>query len=127
MKPKPTVGKVAKLAKVSPATVSRIVNRTTRVGPEMEKRVRAAAAHLGFDLRRKRRTKLIAFLLSNRPLLHPFHSQVLVASESFCAAEDYSLLFFPLHYNPDQDWNRLHVPPVLRRGDIIDGFIVAGA
>jgi len=127
MKPKATVESVAKLAKVSPATVSRIVNRTSRVRPEVEKRVRAAAADLGFDLHRKRRTKLIAFLLGNRPLLHPFHSQVLVASEAYCAAADYSLLFFPLHYNPDHDWTRLHVPPILRRSDLIDGFIVAGA
>jgi DNA-binding LacI/PurR family transcriptional regulator len=127
MKPKPTVERVAKLANVSPATVSRVLNHSTRVGPEVEKRVREAAESLGLDLHSKRRTKLIAFLLANRSLLHPFHSQVLVASEAYCASEDYNLLFFPLHYSPDQDWTKLHVPRILRRGDLIDGFIVAGA
>jgi DNA-binding LacI/PurR family transcriptional regulator len=114
MSDKATVDSVAKLARVSPATVSRVANRSSRVRPEVEERVRAAARELGFDLHRRRRTKLIAFLLGNRPLLHPFHSQVLVASEAYCAADD-------------QDWNGLHVPRVLRRGDVIDGFIVAGA
>jgi DNA-binding LacI/PurR family transcriptional regulator len=126
MKPKPTLESVARLASVSPATVSRVINRSSRVSPDVEKRVRAAAAHLGFKLHRKRRTKLIAFLLGNRPLLHPFHSQVLVAAEAYCAAEDYNMLFFPLHYSPDQHWTKLHVPEVLRRSDVIDGFIVAG-
>jgi DNA-binding LacI/PurR family transcriptional regulator len=126
VKPKATLGSVARLASVSPATVSRVVNRSSRVSPDVEKRVRAAAERLGFKLDRKRRTKLIAFLLANRPLLHPFHSQVLVASEAYCAAEDYNLLFFPLHYRPDQHWTKLDVPQVLRRGDVVDGFIVAG-
>src|ERR1035437_5426346 len=126
MRSKATLEAVAQLAKVSPATVSRLVNRTSRVRPEIEKRVRAGGEKVGFYLRRKRTTKLIAFLLGNRPLLHPFHSQVLVASEAYCAAEDYSLLFFPIHYPFHQDWTKLHVPRMLRRGDIIDGFIVAG-
>jgi DNA-binding LacI/PurR family transcriptional regulator len=113
------------LAQVSPATVLRVVN-ATRVSSDIEKRVRAAAERLGFDLRRKRRTNLIAFLLGNRSLLHPFHSQVLLAAEAYCATQDYSLLFFPLHYSAAQDWRNLHVPQVLQRADVMDGFIVAG-
>jgi LacI family transcriptional regulator len=126
MKSKNTLSSVAQLAKVSPATVSRVINRSTRVSPEVEQRVRSAAARLGFDLQGKRSTRLIAFLLSNRSLLHPFHSQVLLAAEANCAAQDFNLLFFPLHYSGSQDWNRLHVPRILHRADVIDGFIVAG-
>ena len=63
MKPRKSLHAVAQLAEVSTATVSRVVNRTTRVSSDVEKRVRAAAERLGFDLRRKRSTNLIAFLL----------------------------------------------------------------
>jgi DNA-binding LacI/PurR family transcriptional regulator len=126
MKSRKGLHAVAQLAQVSPATVSRVVNRTTRVSSDVESRVRAAAERLGFDLRRKRSTNLIAFLLGNRSLLHPFHSQVLVAAEAYCALHDYSLLFFPLHYSASQDWRKLHVPQILQRADVMDGFIVAG-
>jgi DNA-binding LacI/PurR family transcriptional regulator len=126
MRRKNNVQAVAALAKVSPATISRIINRTTRVSPEIEKRVRAAAEKLGYDLCRKSGTKLIAYLLSNRSLVHPFHSQVLIAAEAYCAAHDYSLLLLPLHYSSSQEWPKLHLPAILRRGDVVDGYIVAG-
>jgi DNA-binding LacI/PurR family transcriptional regulator len=126
MKSKSTLQAVAKLANVSPATVSRLVNRTTPVSAEVECRIREAASRLGFDLNRKRSSRLIAFLLGNRSLLHPFHSQVLLAAEAYCASQDYNLLFFPLHYSASQHWTKLHVPRVLYRPDMIDGFIVSG-
>jgi DNA-binding LacI/PurR family transcriptional regulator len=126
MRPKSTLNAIAQLAKVSPATVSRVINRSTRVSPEVEERVRLAAEKLGLDLQGRRSTRLIAYLLSNRSLLHPFHSQVLLAAEAHCAAQDYNLLLFPLHYSGSQDWAHLHVPRVLKRADVIDGFIVAG-
>jgi len=126
MKSKNTLQAVAALAKVSPATVSRLVNRTTRVSAAVETRIRKAAAQLNFDLNGKRSNRLIAYILANRSLLHPFHSQVLVAAEAHCAAQDYNLLFFPLHYSPSQHWTKLDVPRVLHRPDMIDGFIVAG-
>jgi DNA-binding LacI/PurR family transcriptional regulator len=126
MKAKSTLQAVAEMAKVSPATVSRLINRTARVSPAVEARIRKAASHLDFDLSGKRNNRLIAYLLANRSLLHPFHSQVLVAAEAHCAANEYSLLFFPLHYSPTQHWTKLDVPRVLHRPDMIDGFIVAG-
>ncbi len=121
-----TLEQVARLAKVSPATVSRVINRTARVSPAAEQRVRAAAEKLGFELRRKSGSRLIAFLLANRPLLHPFHSQVLLAAEAYCADQDYSTVFFPLHYPGTAEWRQLHLPRILQRRDSVDGFIVAG-
>jgi DNA-binding LacI/PurR family transcriptional regulator len=94
MKSNNTIEAVAKLANVSPATVSRILNRTTKVSPAVEKRVREAAEKLGFDLKKKNKTKLIAFLLCNRSLLYPFHSQVLLAAQSTCGLQEYNTLFF---------------------------------
>ena len=51
---------------------------------------------------------------------------MLIAAEAYCASHDYSLLFFPLHYSASQDWKKLHVPQILQRADVMDGFIVAG-
>jgi DNA-binding LacI/PurR family transcriptional regulator len=117
---------VARLAGVSAATVSRLVNKSAHLSPPVEKRVRIAADRVGVSLQRKSSNKLIAFLLSNRTLLHPFHSHVLVASEAYCAEHGYSLLFFSLHYPANVAWDKLHLPHILEREDAADGFIVAG-
>ena len=126
MKSKNTIEAVAKLAKVSPATVSRVINRTSRVSAPVESRIRAAAEKLGVNLKRKNKTKLIAFLLSNRSLLYPFHSQVFLAVQGCCAVNGYSLLFFPLQYSQQQSSEKLDLPPILQRSDVIDGLIVSG-
>jgi len=120
-----TIIHVAKLAGVSPATVSRVVNRTAPVSPAVERKVRAAAAKLNFDLSR-RGARLVAFLLGNRRLLHPFHSQVLESAEAFCSAEDYHMLFLTLHYNLAASARLIHLPDILQRRDSVDGFILAG-
>jgi len=111
---------------VSAATVSRIASRSARVSPDVEQRVRAAADRLGVSLQKRNGGRLIAFILGNRSLLHPFHSQVLTAAEANCAANDYNLIFFPLHYSPNIPSTQLHVPIMLQRSGLIDGFIVSG-
>jgi DNA-binding LacI/PurR family transcriptional regulator len=111
---------------VSTATVSRVVNRTARVSVAIDQRVRAAAEELGVSLQRRSMSRLIAFILSNRSLLHPFHSQVLVAAEAYCAEHDHSLLFFPLRYPSTIAWEQLHIPHILQRRDMLDGFIISG-
>jgi DNA-binding LacI/PurR family transcriptional regulator len=123
---KVTLEAVAKLSNVSAATVSRVINRTSRVSPAIEKRIRAAAEKLGLDLRKKNKSKLIAFCLSNRSLLYPFHSQVLLAVEACCAAQDYNVVFCPLDYSEQQGWKKLHVPRLFHQADMIDGVIVSG-
>src|SRR5262249_6885853 len=117
---------LAQLAGVSPSTVSRVLNGTARVNPEIQARVRNAAAEAGFKFDPATRTKVIAFLLANRDLLHPFHSRVLVGAEAFCSANNYSMLFLPFHYRPDVPWEDLHLPKILQRRDQISGFVVAG-
>ncbi len=125
MRKRSTLEDVARAAKVSPATVSRVMNRTARVSALAERRVRAAADRLGFDLRRNTRL-LVAFLLANRSLLHPFHSHVLAAAEAYCAEQKYSTLYFPLYYPGNVHWRQLHLPRILERRESVDGFILAG-
>lgn len=126
MRKRGTLTEIARKAKVSPATVSRVVNRTYQVSPEVAARVRAAAEKLGVDLRRSPKSRLIAFLLANRSLLHPYHSQVLVSAEAYCSEREYNIIFVPFHYPADVHWKKLHLPHILERRDSADGFILAG-
>jgi len=75
---KATFKDVARAAGVSDATVSRVANATTRLDPAIQERVREAALRLGVDLSRAKKIKAIAFVLSNRDMLHPFHARILV-------------------------------------------------
>jgi DNA-binding LacI/PurR family transcriptional regulator len=123
---KVTIRDVARLATVSPATVSRVLNRKARVSLDIQERVQAAAVEAGFKHQRPNRAKVIAFLSSNRDLLHPFHSRVLVGAETYCAANDHSMLFLSLRYSPNVSWQEIHLPAILQRRDLIGGFIVSG-
>ncbi len=71
------------------------------------------------------RTKIIAFLLSNRPVLHPFHSAVLSGAEAFCAEHDYALLFLPFQY-ATTNAEVLKLPEILGDRQIVSGVIAAG-
>ncbi|HKV62586.1 MAG TPA: LacI family DNA-binding transcriptional regulator [Candidatus Acidoferrum sp.] len=120
------IEEVAREARVSMATVSRVANGSHSVTPRLRARVYKASVKLGYDLDGKNKSRIIAFILSNRAVLHPFHSAVLVGAEAYCAAHDYGLLFLPVRYNPDVPWKDLHLPQVLHRHDVIRGAIVAG-
>lgn len=126
MRRKVTLHDVARAANVSPATVSRVVKGSAGVNPEIRQRVKNAAAELGFNLLRSNKTNVIAFLLGNRKLLHPFHSRVLAGAEAYCAAHDYNVLFLSFGYPADQAWQKLHLPGILQRRDLVSGFIVSG-
>lgn len=117
---------VARAAGVSSATVSRLANGKAPVAPATRQRVLAAAARLGFDLGRSRKSRIIAFLLGNRGVLHPFHSAVLVGAEAYCAEHDYALLFLPFHYPIGTAAKNLCLPEILHNRRTVSGVIVAG-
>ncbi len=117
---------VARLAGVSVATVSRVANGANNVSPELRQRVMKAAGKLGVDLERRSKAKVVAFLLSNREVLHPFHSSVLIGAEAYCAAHDYGLLFLPLRYSLHLTWQNLAMPQIDQHFEIIRGAILAG-
>lgn len=117
---------VARAANVSVATVSRLMTGRAGITPQMRERVVKAAVRLGFDLERGKRSRIIAFLLSNRAVLHPFHSAVLMGAEAYCATLDYGLLFLPLRYSSKISWGELHLPEIFDRRQLISGVIVAG-
>lgn len=117
---------IAKAANVSSATVSRLMTGKATVAPEMKEKIRAAAMRLGFDLERSKKTKIIAFILSNRGVLHPFHSAVLMGAEAYCAEHGYGLLFLPFEYSTTAAARDLQAPDILDRQGVVSGAIVAG-
>lgn len=125
-KQKVTMADVAKEAGVSAATISRLVRGGARVNAETRDRILMAARRLNFNLEPRQSSRIIAFLLSNRGVLHPFHSSILMGAEAFCAERDYGLLFLPLQYSLTLQKDRLSIPEILLRKTVVAGAIVAG-
>lgn len=121
------IREVAKLAGVSTATVSRVANRSPHVLQSTQRRVRDAARSLGIELDRKDKPKVIAFLLSNREVLHPFHARILVGAEAACSMRGWDILFLMFRYHPNASWKDLHLPRLLQRRDMVTGLILAGS
>jgi len=117
---------IARATGLSIATVSRVLSGRERVRPRLHEQVIKGAVKLGFDLERMSGSRIVAFLLSNRPLLHPFHAAVLAGAEAHCAANDFGVLFLPLQYSPKLSWKEIHLPRLLQDRKVVRGVIVAG-
>jgi DNA-binding LacI/PurR family transcriptional regulator len=120
------LGDVARAAGLSIATVSRVINGSQRVRPVLRDRVIKTAVRLGLDVERRNSSRIVAFLLCNRPVLHPFHSAVLAGAEAQCAAHDFGVLFLALQYSSKASWKELHIPPLLRDRRLVQGVMLAG-
>ncbi|MBL9216689.1 MAG: LacI family DNA-binding transcriptional regulator [Opitutaceae bacterium] len=125
---KATFYELAKLAKVSAATVSRIAAGKQNVDPKIRERVRQAAAQLGIDLEKKRdeTSRIIAFVLANRDILHSFQARVLAGAESYVSANNWELVFLTFRYPAGVPAKELHLPQILSRRTPARGVILAG-
>ncbi|HTZ56934.1 MAG TPA: LacI family DNA-binding transcriptional regulator [Acidobacteriaceae bacterium] len=117
---------IASAADVSLATVSRVLNGHSRVTSNIREAVLKAAAELDFDPSQRNRTKALAFLLSNRAMLHPYHSRILVGAEASCADHGWDIVFLSFNYSSKVPWKELHLPRVVQRHDVVQGLILAG-
>ena len=117
---------IALAARVSVATVSRVLNGNTRVDPAIQKIVMDAAAMLDVDLSQRNKAKVLAFLLSNRTMHDAFHSQILIGAEAYCAAHGWDIMFLSFNYSPHASWRELHLPKVVQRHDVVRAVILAG-
>jgi DNA-binding LacI/PurR family transcriptional regulator len=124
----PTFRDVARAAKVSPATVSRVARDNPTVDANIRNRVRAAAARLGVVMGEKRGDggHMLAFLLSNRDVLHGFHAKVLVGAENYCARMNWELAFMSFRYSPEVGAKELHLPQMLAQRTVARAAILAG-
>lgn len=90
-----SIREVAKLAGVSPATVSRVMNGTAAVAPETRKRVLDAIAQTGFvpnEVARtlyKKSSKTIGLMIPS--ILNPFFTQLASCIDDLAGAEGYRL------------------------------------
>jgi DNA-binding LacI/PurR family transcriptional regulator len=119
---------VARLAKVSTATVSRVARGHASVDENMERRIREAASKLGLSLEDSRHERLstIAFLLCNRDVHHTFQSLVLLGAEAYCASSERELLFISFRYPMGAPASQLHLPRAFERPDLVRGAILSG-
>ena len=117
---------IAAEANVSVATVSRVLNGNNRVDPAIREVVLNAAAKLDVDLSQRNKTKALAFLLSNRAMLHAFHSRILLGAEAYCAANGWDMVFLSYNYSPNVPWKELHLPKVVQRHDVVRAVVLAG-
>jgi DNA-binding LacI/PurR family transcriptional regulator len=117
---------IASAAHVSVATASRVLNGNSRVDPTLQKVVLDAAARLGVDLTRRNRTKALAFLPSNRTMMHTFHYKILLGAEAYCSARGWDIVFLSFNYSPQVPWKELHLPNVVHHPDMVRAVILAG-
>jgi DNA-binding LacI/PurR family transcriptional regulator len=117
---------IASAANVSLATASRVLSGNTRVDRTIQKTVLEEAKRLGIDPAERNKTKTLAFLLSNRAMLHAFHSRILSGAETHCAANGWDMVYLSFNYSPQVPWTELHLPRVVQRHDVIRAVILAG-
>ncbi len=117
---------IASAANVSLATASRVLSGNSRVAPEIQKVVLAEARKLGVDPSQRNKTKSIAFLLSNRAMLHAFHSRILSGAEVHCVSRGWEMVFLSFNYSAHVPWTELELPKVVQRHDVIRAVVLAG-
>jgi LacI family transcriptional regulator len=117
---------VARLAKVSPATVSRVANGNPQVDPAIQRQVFAAAKKLGIDLTANRKNRTIAFVLGNRDIINEFQSKILLGAETYCAQHDWDLQFLSFRGDLNTTIGNLQLPHALTRPNRPGGVILSG-
>lgn len=117
---------VARLAKVSATTVSRIANGNSQVPPSVQAAVLAAARKLGVTLAIARSNRTITFLLGNRDTVNEFQSKVLLGAELYCAQHGWDLHFISFRCDLNAPLGALRLPEALMRSNRPSGVILTG-
>lgn len=118
---------LAREARISISTASRVLKDSSGVSAATFQRARDAARRLGVELDGQEESTVVAFLLSNRQMLHPFHARILLGAQAHLTASNCDTLFIPLTYSPNTIWNHIPLPKVLRRSGGVRSAIVTGA
>lgn len=127
-----TIHDVAADAKVSTATVSRVLNEPRRVSQAARQRVGESIAKLGYTPNLRARllargdSGTICFLLSNRPFLHSVHTQMLQGAADMANGLGVQIVYATCAYSPDTPPSGIEMPRILAARGLIDGVIVAG-
>ena len=122
---RPTIHQVAKLAKVSPATVSRVINGNVAVDETLAKRVRKVVADLDYRPSavarslRSQRTSTIAVIVPD--IANPFFTSVIAGLEDEAQASDTMVVICSTDNDPQRENAYLQLA-IDRR---MDGVILA--
>lgn len=128
---RPTVYDIARLAGVSPSTVSRVITGVAKVRPDKEQRIREVMRDLDFmpnafarTLLRKR-SQTLGVIIPD--ITNLFFSQTFLALERAAFTRGYSLLLgntLNSDHNPDVDLESFYLASLLERQ--VDGLILMG-
>ncbi len=122
----PSVSDVARLAGVSPATVSRAFNTPDLLGPETLERVRRAASQLGYQpyglarSLRRRRSMVLGIVMPS--LRYAYFAGTLELLQSLLAREGYTLLLSSANHDPQTELDGVRA--MMAQG--VDGVILFG-
>lgn len=122
----PSVSDVAKLAGVSPATVSRAFNHPEQLGQKTLERVQIAANQLGYQpyglarSLRSRRSMVIGVVMPS--LQYAYFAGTLELLQTLLAREGYTLLLSSSNNNPQQELDGVRA--MMAQG--VDGVILFG-
>lgn len=124
MEKQATIKDIAAMANVSIATVSRVMNKTANVRPEVASRVRQAAKALSYSPNavarslKKARTSMIGFLVSN--ISDPFFTAIARGIESYIQDYGYSLIVCSIGHSKESEKKYLQ----FLQGKKADGLII---
>ena len=124
--PAPSVADVARLAGVSPATVSRAFNAPALLGAETLERVQRAAGQLGYQpyglarSLRSRRSMVLGIVMPS--LRYAYYAGTLELLQSLLAREGYTLLLSTANHDPEAEL--AGVKALMAQG--VDGVILFG-
>lgn len=124
----PSIYDVAKLAGVSPSTVSRFLNRTTFISKEKNEAIEGAIKQLGYKSHHllkqgtNQRTMTIGVLVQNPE--SPFTSRIFNDMERFLAPKGYSLVIASGYW---QHSMQLHALNYLDKNHVDGVIVVAGS
>lgn len=127
MKPRPTQKDVAKLAGVSTATVSQVINNRTdgniRISEDTRQKVWDAVRHLGYMPNasarslRTQKSNLIAVMVPD--IANPYYPEFIRGVQEICWQHDYDLLVYDANDLPERE--KAFVEAIVRRQ--VDGVV----
>lgn len=117
---------IAEAAHVSIATASRVLNGNNQVQAKVRKVVLAEAKRLGIDPRDWHTNRTLAFVLSNREMLHAFHSRILIGAEARCRLRGWEMVFLSYRYSLHASAKELHLPRIMGQKGMVRGVVLAG-
>jgi LacI family transcriptional regulator len=126
-KRKSTLKDVARIAGVSPASVSHVINKTKKLSAKTESEVLKAVEQLKYQPNnvakslRVQKTNLIAVMISD--ITNPFFANIVRAIEQELAKFDYNMLLC----NTDQDTEKEKLYLDIMLSKRVDGIIVSSA